>query len=61
MEKDNLIITREDNMILVTNQRGITLQIDNEELLNKNDDDVIAYCSRLETFNCMRKVGDRRV
>lgn len=60
MEKDNLIITREKDMILVTNQRGITLQLDNEELLNKTDDDIVSYCSRLTSFNAVRKRGDKR-
>lgn len=58
MDNANLIITRENSRVLVTNQQGVTLILDNEELLGKTNEEITAYCSRLNSFNSIRKRGD---
>lgn len=55
MNNTDLIITRENSKILVTNQHGMTLILENEEMLNKSDDDIITYCNRIESFNSRKR------
>lgn len=57
MNSANLIITRENSRVLVTNQQGITLILENEELLSKTNEEITAYCSRLTSFNSVRRGG----
>lgn len=59
MNSANLIITRENSRVLVTNQQGITLILENEELLSKTNEEITAYCSRLTSFNSVRMGGVR--
>lgn len=55
MDNTNLVITRENSRILVTNQRGMTLILNNEEFLNKSNEDIMQYCSRVSSFNSKRR------